>query len=182
MKHNFAHDSSLIVRTSYLKMTIRPTTYADIDALLIIFSHARKQMAIDGNPTQWGEDYPCRQQLEEDIRRGVSYVLEQDGVVCATFVFVIGEDPTYRIIDDGAWLDDDLPYGTIHRIASDGTEKKVFARVLDWCLAHCNNIRIDTHQANQRMIHLVLRAGFSRCGIIYTRDHSPRIAYQMLKK
>ena len=182
MKYNFALDSSLIVRTSYLKMTIRPTIYADIPVLLAIFYYARQQMIWEGNPDQWDDNYPSRTQLEEDIRRGVSYVLEQDGVVCATFVFVIGEDPTYRIIDDGAWLDDDLPYGTIHRIASDGTEKRVFARVLDWCLAHCNNIRIDTHQANQRMIHLILRAGFSRCGIIYTRDHSPRIAYQMLKK
>ena len=39
-------------------MTIRPTTYADIDALMAIFAHARAQMAADGNPTQWGDGYP----------------------------------------------------------------------------------------------------------------------------
>ena len=161
-------------------MTIRPTTYADIDALLAIFAYARQQMAADGNPTQWGDGYPGRQQLEEDIRRGVSYVVEANGKIYATFVFIIGEDSTYDIIGDGAWIDDSLPYGTIHRIASNGQTRGVFNSVLDWCTAHCANIRIDTHQDNRRMIHLIEKAGFSRCGIIYTRDHSPRIAYQRL--
>ena len=161
-------------------MTIRPSTYADIDAMLAVFAYARQQMAADGNPTQWGYGYPSRQQLEEDIRRGVSYVLERDGVVCATFVFIIGDDPTYDIIEDGAWLDNELPYGTIHRIASSGKIKGVFGYVLDWCTERCNNIRIDTHHDNARMLHLIEKYGFTRCGIIYTRDQSPRVAYQKI--
>ena len=161
-------------------MTIRPSTYADIDAMLAVFAYARQQMAADGNPTQWGYGYPSYNQLQEDIQRGVSYMMEQGGEVCATFVFIIGKDPTYAYIEDGEWLDDTLPYGTIHRIASNGQQRGVFCSVLDWCTAHCSNIRIDTHQHNQRMIHLIEKAGFSRCGIIYTRDHSPRVAFQRL--
>lgn len=162
-------------------MTIRPTTYADIDALLAIFAYARQQMTADGNPTQWGDGYPSRQQIEDDIECAVSYVIEQDGVVCATFVFIIGDDPTYNLIEDGAWLDDELEYGTIHRIASNGQVKGVFDRVLDWCSERCGNIRIDTHKDNSRMISLIERAGFTRCGVIYTREHSPREVYQRLK-
>ena len=75
-------------------MTIRPTTYADIDALLAIFAHARAQMIADGNPTQWGDGYPSCEQLMSDIQRGVSYIVEHKGQPCATFVFIIGEDPT----------------------------------------------------------------------------------------
>jgi L-amino acid N-acyltransferase YncA len=60
-------------------LIIRSATYADIDALLAIFAHARKQMAADGNPTQWGDGYPEHEQLEEDIQRGVSYVMEHEG-------------------------------------------------------------------------------------------------------
>ena len=41
-----------------IHMTIRPTTYADIEALMAIFAHARAQMAADGNPNQWGDGYP----------------------------------------------------------------------------------------------------------------------------
>ena len=159
-------------------MTIRPSTYADIDALMAIFALARAQMIADGNPTQWGDGYPSREQLMSDIQRGVSYVVEHNGQPCATFVFVIGEDPTYAYIEDGNWLGDTLPYGTIHRIASNGQERGIFPFVLHWCSAQCSNIRIDTHQDNARMIHLIEQAHFTRCGIIYTRDNSPRIAYQ----
>ncbi len=161
-------------------MTIRPTTYADLDALTAIFAYARAQMAADGNPTQWGDGYPTREQLENDIQRGVSYVIVHEGVPCATFVFIIGDDPTYAYIEDGQWLDDTLPYGTIHRIASNGQLRGIFRTVLDWCSAQCSNIRIDTHQANTRMLHLIEQAQFTRCGIIYTRDNSPRMAYQCL--
>ena len=103
-------------------MTIRPTTYADIEALMAIFALARAQMAADGNPTQWGDEYPAREQLMSDIQRGVSYIVEHKGQPCATFVFIIGEDPTYHYIEDGQWLDNTLLYGTIHRIASNGQE------------------------------------------------------------
>ena len=159
-------------------MTIRPTTYADVDTLMVIFDYARAQMIADGNPTQWGDGYPSREQLMSDIQRGVSYVVEHNGQPCATFVFIIGEDPTYAYIEDGNWLDDTLPYGTIHRIASNGERRGIFNTVLHWCSAQCSNIRIDTHQDNARMIHLIEQAHFTRCGIIYTRDNSPRIAYQ----
>ena len=108
----------------------------------------------------------------------MSYIVEKNGQVCATFVFIIGEDPTYAYIEDENWLDDTLPYGTIHRIASNGQERGIFPFVLNWCTAQCPNIRIDTHQDNARMIHLIQLAQFTRCGIIYTRDNSPRIAYQ----
>ena len=161
-------------------MTIRPTTYADIDALQAIFAYARVQMAADGNPTQWGDGYPSREQLESDIQRGVSYIVVHNGQPCATFVFIIGEDPTYTYIENGNWLDDTLPYGTIHRIASNGEQRGIFRTVLHWCSALCSNIRIDTHQDNARMIHLIEQAQFTHCGIIYTRDNSPRMVYQNL--
>ena len=161
-------------------MTIRPTTYADIEALMAIFAHARAQMIADGNPMQWGDGYPSREQLMNDIQRGVSYIVEHNGQPCATFVFIIAEDPTYAYIEDGQWLDDTLLYGTIHRIASNGERRGIFNTVLHWCSAQCPNIRIDTHQDNARMIHLIEQANFTHCGIIYTRDNSPRMAYQSL--
>ena len=90
-------------------MLIRSATYADIDALLAIFAHARQQMAADGNPTQWGDGYPERSQLLDDIQRNVSYIIEHEGHICGTFVFILGDDPTYHLIEDGAWLDDIFP-------------------------------------------------------------------------
>ena len=160
-------------------MLIRSTTYKDIEPIEKIFSYARQLMAADGNPTQWGNEYPKREILEQDIDGGVSFVIEHEGVICGTFVFIVGDDPTYAYIE-GGWLDNTLPYGTIHRIASNGQHRGIFRSVLNWCIARCSNIRIDTHADNIRMIHLIEQTGFTRCGIIYTRNNSPRVAYQRL--
>ena len=161
-------------------MTIRKAQMDDLPKILSIYQYARDFMRKTGNPTQWGDGYPSREQIESDIQRGVSYIVEHEGQPCATFVFIIGEDPTYAYIEDGQWLDDTLPYGTIHRIASNGQKRGIFPFVLNWCSAQCSNIRIDTHEDNKRMIHLIEQANFTRCGIIYTRDYSPRMAYQSL--
>ena len=98
-----------------------------------------------------------------------------------SLVFIIGEDPTYQIIENGAWLDNTQPYGTIHRIASNGQTQGVFNMVLDWCTAHCSNIRIDTHEKNIPMQRCLAKNGFVRCGVIYLEDGDPRIAYQRSK-
>ena len=87
-----------------------------------------------------------------------------------------GEDPTYRVIQ-GAWLND-LPYCAVHRVASRGEVKGVATQVLEWCMDRCGNIRIDTHDDNLPMQHVLEKNGFIRCGRIWNEDGSPRIAYQ----
>ena len=96
------------------------------------------------------------------------------------FAFIIGEDPTYRIIENGEWKSDTL-YGTIHRLASTGYTKNVFHEVMNFCLQKISHIRADTHEDNLIMQNLLLKEGFEECGIIYVRDHTLRKAYQYIK-
>jgi len=159
-----------------MELKIRKSTMNDINRMLEIFDFARQLMRLNGNPNQW-VNYPSRELLEEDIRRGVSYVVESGSKVIGTFVFALGEDPTYRVIEKGSWLNDE-PYGTIHRIASDGTQKGLFGFVEEYCSQIIDNIRVDTHEDNKIMQHILEKSGFSKCGIIYISDGSPRIAYQ----
>lgn len=158
-------------------MTIRTTRPDDLKQILQIYAYARAQMRQNGNPTQWGDDRPSVSLLRADIRKGQSHVMEKDGQICAVFTFVPGEDPTYQTIEQGHWLDD-APYGTIHRIAGNGTAKGVFRQCLEYCMSQIPNIRIDTHRDNAVMRHLLEKNGFVPCGIIYVEDGSPRIAYQ----
>ena len=155
---------------------IRKSAMNDLGRMLEIYEYARKQMRLNGNPNQW-VNYPSRELLEEDIRNGVSYVVESDSKVIGTFMFIIGEDPTYLVIEKGSWLNSE-PYGTIHRIASDGTHKGMFRLVEEFCSRQIDNIRIDTHEDNKIMQHILEKSGFIKCGIIYVSDGSPRIAYQ----
>jgi len=158
-------------------MMIRKAEMEDIPALHRVFQAARAYMVKSGNPNQWDEDYPeCM--LEGDIGRGQLYVVcDGAGTVHAAFAFVLGDDPTYGVIQDGDWKSDE-PYGTIHRMGSDGTVHGVFAQSLDYCKGLISHIRADTHHDNHTMQHLLEKHGFQRCGIIHVYDGSPRIAYQ----
>jgi RimJ/RimL family protein N-acetyltransferase len=52
---------------------------------------------------------------------------------------------------------------------------------MDFCFAHDSNIRIDTHRDNQIMQHVILKQGFTYCGIIYLLSGDERLAYQKTK-
>ena len=159
------------------KKNIRLARQTDLDEIERIYAYARQFMIQSGNPTQWVNGYPWRDLLEEDIRCGTLYVAEDNNGLYGVFVFVIGEDPTYGYIEDGAWISD-KPYGTIHRIAS--CKSGVFSEALLFCRNKCSHIRVDTHADNKPMQHLAEKYGFSRRGIIYVEDGTPRIAYEML--
>ena len=45
----------------------RGARHSDLEQILDIYARARKVMAASGNPTQWGDGYPPREMLEEDI-------------------------------------------------------------------------------------------------------------------
>ena len=105
--------------------------------------------------------------------------MEDAGGVYAVFAFIIGDDPTYQVID-GAWLDDATPYGTLHRLGSDGTHTGVLAEAVAWAWARCPHLRADTHEDNHPMRRCLERAGFAYTGIIRVADGTPRRAYERI--
>ena len=161
------------------KHTVRHATIDDMPQLERIFEAGRQIMRANDNPTQWANGYPQRQLLEEDIARKCLYIIEgADGLPHGAFYFAVEDDPTYHVIEDGAWLNDE-PYGVIHRIASDGLEHGIFRTALQFALQHTSNVRIDTHADNKPMQNALAREGFQSCGIIYCIDGTPRVAYQL---
>ncbi|MCC8115104.1 MAG: N-acetyltransferase [Bacteroidales bacterium] len=149
----------------------------DLEAVMRILKEGKEKMRESGNLSQWSGGYPSSAIIEEDIRRGQSFVVEEDGRIVAAFAFIMGEDPTYKRIEDGKWLNDE-PYGTIHRIASAKGARGIMRKVLEWAFAKTENVRIDTHADNALMLHILVREGFAYCGIIYVSDGTPRKAYQ----
>ena len=125
---------------------------SDLDAIMQIYARARQTMADSGNPLE------------------------------GAFAFILGPDPTYAKIEDGQWLNDTLPYGTIHRLASAGKRPGVASDIINWCLEHCESLRADTHADNKIMQHILEKNGFTKCGIIHVADGTPRIAYQRLSR
>ena len=157
---------------------IRPARPDDLPALGPVYGAARRFMAEHGNPTQWSDRYPLPEDLEADLQRGELYVFDQDGVIHGAFVLRLGDEPNYRVIE-GAWRSG-APYGTIHRVAGDGTVHGLFTACMDFCKRRMSHLRIDTHENNAVMRHLIARHGFLPCGTIYVEDGTPRLAFDWL--
>ncbi len=161
---------------------IRPTTHSDLPEVMEIYAIARDFMCRAGNATQWADGYPSTEYITSEIDAGHSFVCEnQTGELVGTFCFIIGDDPTYEIIYEGKWLNNDL-YGTVHRIASSGKEKGVAEACFRWCFMQCGNIRVDTHRDNRVMQQILGRLEFTYCGIIYVSNGTERLAYQRLNE
>lgn len=158
---------------------IRLAKPEDIGRLLEIYDNAKLYMIKTGNPTQWNGSYPDRETLEEDIRKSQLFVMEENGGIYGCFALIGGEDPTYAVIEGGSWKSD-TPYGTIHRIAGDGTRRGVFAECVLWARQKYNHLRVDTHEDNKPMQKVILENGFTYQGIIYIEDGTPRLAYELV--
>lgn len=135
-------------------------------------------MRQNGNMLQWTDGYPTPQQISLDISQGNSYLIYNDNTPVATFAMIIGEEPTYKKIYEGKWLDDTMPYATIHRLAGLPQHHGLAKACFDFAWEKTHNVRIDTHRDNTIMQHLAEKYGFSYCGIILLANGDERLAYQ----
>lgn len=160
-------------------MKVRKSSIEDINLILDIYAKARAFMKENGNPNQWYDYKPLKEDILEDISHRHHHVIFDDNKIYGCFTFFKGEDPTYKIIDDGTWLND-KKYGVIHKVASSFDKKGVFKAILNYCENEADNLRIDTHKDNHVMQNVLEKNGFKKCGIIYLHNGDERLAYQKI--
>ena len=160
-------------------MQIRAARIDEIAEIMEIYARARSYMREQGNPTQWGTNYPSEELVRTDILRGCCRVCEDEDGISGVFYFAVEEDPTYREIFDGAWKSES-PYAVVHRIAVGKHGRGVAKACFEYAYAQHPNIRIDTHRDNLPMQRALAKNGFVRCGTIYLADGEERIAYQKI--
>lgn len=183
----------------------RHATDEDYDTIASVYSYARLKMIQGGNPRQWGTKYPLPERIHEDIDGRHTILLVDDAAdipapspdvpyappvlrerrgeherVIGIFSVFHDPDPDYKVID-GDWLDD-LPYTTIHRVASSGLARHAAADLLTWSKKTFGNVRCDTGLKNHAMQHILESQGFTRCGNIIMPENDEienvRVAYQ----
>ena len=159
---------------------IREATPTDIPEIMKVVDAAKGIMRQSGNMHQWGEGYPSEAVIAADMERNGGFVVEDEKKIVGYFAFLQSPDPTYAKIYKGKWIDDTLPYHVVHRIASNPDAHGIFSSIMDFCFSHDTNIRIDTHRDNKIMQHVILKQGFSYCGIIYLLSGDERLAYQKI--
>lgn len=163
-------------------MMVRKTEEKDLDKVMEIIQQAKDYLYAQGID-QWQDGYPNRESIQEDIKNGISYVLEEEEIV-GTCAISFEKDPYYDVIEEGNWLNEEV-YGVVHRIAIQKDKKgHAYAKeFLDYATKQAqenqiHNLRVDTHKDNLSMQQFLKKNGFLYCGIIYVRDHAPRIAFQ----
>lgn len=159
-------------------MKIRRAEQSELTEILRVYRAAKAYMDATGNETQWEVGYPSEAMVRKDISEGKLFVVTEGGKVHAAFYFSVGEDETYRVIEQGEWKND-MPYGVIHRVGSDGVLHGVVRECVGFCKQTIPNLRIDTHENNKTMQNALERIGFERCGVIRLQNGDPRIAYQL---
>lgn len=164
-----------------LSMEIERASLHEIEIIMRIYAEAHRIMYESGNRTQWPASYPDQSLIEESVNEGRQFAVRgEDGLIHGSFYMAEEKDHTYEVIE-GSWSSS-RPYIVIHRIAQDGSLRGMLACAVSFALERTDYIRIDTHEDNAIMRHLLSKLGFRECGIIITDNGTPRIAYDYLSR
>ena len=163
---------------------ITKTTKRDLDRVMVIIGEARQSIGKLGID-QWQYGYPSRDIIKEDIEKGISYIVKNDGdEIVATFCLKEDEEVTYNKIYDGEWINNGDSFA-LHRIAicnnqrGKGIADAIIAFIVDRCReASVASVKVDTHKGNLPMRKMLERNGFVYCGIIYLTTGEERVAYE----
>lgn len=155
-------------------MQLRKATMADFNQIITILKDGANQLAEHG-VDQWQGDYPSHDQIKEDIKNGWAYLaVSDDHETVGAIAIVDGPDHVYDNLN-GKWLCDTDNYVVIHRVAikSEHAGKGYATQLLNSVINKIrqsdkvDSIRIDTHEDNKAMQHLINKMGFTQVGKLH---------------
>lgn len=169
---------------------IRQAKKEDLNTIYSLIQRGKKVLAQEKIP-QWQGIYPQKEDILQDIKQGYGYLLIKNGQIVGTATLFQREDSNYQQIYAGAWQKGLGKYATIHRIAIEPNFKGqhlgdyFFSNLISEAYRlGFREVRIDTHEKNKRMQHLILKAGFEYAGIVYMHQdpNDQRKAFQLFLK
>ena len=161
----------------------------DIDSIMEAVEDSRELLKEQGNG-QWQDGYPNRDDFINDIKnKRLFVVFDEDDVnkvagVCA----LTYREEDYHHLYEGKWLTE-LPYMVMHRVAlkkeyrHQGYGKKLFKVFIEQAkLEGYRSLRIDTHEGNAVMRHLITSFGFVYCGKAILTPDKDRMVFERVFK
>lgn len=165
---------------------IRQAKERDLVAIMQIIGEAKQLLKQEGSP-QWQDGNPNEEVLIADIASGCCYVLICGKRIAGTATLLEEKEKNYAKIEAGSWLNENIPYTTIHRIAISAEYRGrqlgqyFFSNLISLSVAKgFSQVRIDTHELNVRMQHYIKKFDFSYRGIVYVTpdENGKRLAYE----
>lgn len=174
---------------------LQPVREAEANRIMELIEQGKAHLKAQGIE-QWQNGYPDLPRIQKDIEEQIAYFIVKhksvpsDGVlvVCDEIIGYLcvdfNKEPAYETID-GAWKSNGS-YGVVHRLVIDdvyrgkGISGNVFQAIEELCRQKAvYSIKIDTHEDNKKMQHILLQNGFAYCGIVYLPD-GKRLAFEKL--
>ena len=152
----------------------RKATALEIPQIWDILQQAIARRKNDGSQ-QWQDGYPNETVIQQDIAKGIGYILAGDDTILGYAAILINDEPAYDNLK-GNWLTDG-DFVVVHRVAilddylGKGLAQKIFLFTED--LAIENNIfsiKVDTNFDNLPMLKIFEKFGYTYCGEVILRD------------
>lgn len=131
---------------------------------------------------QWQDGYPNPDVVQNDIAKGVGYVLTDNDRIIGYSAVMINDEPAYAGIE-GKWITNG-DFVVVHRIAvspdylGKGLSAQIMKHIEGFALQNnINSIKVDTNFDNPAMMRIFEKLGYVYCGEVYFRG-SARRAYE----
>ncbi|WP_284651262.1 GNAT family N-acetyltransferase [Flavobacterium terrisoli] len=156
-----------------MNYNFRKATISEIPQVWKILQQAIIRRKKDGSQ-QWQDGYPNEIVIQQDIAKGIGYVLMDNDTVAGYAAILFNDEPAYEHLK-GTWLTNG-DFVVLHRVAiSDdflgkGLAQKIFLSTED--LAIANNIfsiKVDTNFDNIPMLKILEKLGYAYCGEVTFR-------------
>lgn len=164
-----------------MEYTFRKAHIDDLNPVWEILQQAIQRRKEDGS-RQWQDGYPNPQVVQNDIEKGIGYVLTDEEIVAGYSAVLINDEPAYAGIE-GQWLTNG-DFVVVHRVAiSDdylgkGLAAQILKHIEQFALDNnINSIKVDTNFDNPAMLRIFEKLGYVYCGEVYFRG-SARKAFE----
>lgn len=159
----------------------RKATSADRPHIWNILQQAILRRKKDGS-RQWQEGYPNEDVVQQDIDKGIGYVLTVDDRIACYAAILINDEPAYHELN-GTWITNE-DFVVVHRLAvsdefvGQGLAQKMLRCTEEYALT--NNIfsvKVDTNFDNIPMLKIFEKLGYQYCGEVTFRG-GIRLAFE----
>lgn len=161
-----------------MNSNFRLATATDSPKIWEILQQAIARRKADGS-NQWQNGYPNPETIQQDINRGVGFVLTHNNEVIAYSAVLINDEPAYDAIE-GNWLSTG-DFLVIHRVAIDeaflgqGKVQELFGLFEVYALSkNIHSIKVDTNFDNGPMLRILEKLGYTYCGQVYFNGSARR--------
>lgn len=166
-----------------MKIELRKVKIEEAHIALDMLSDARNHQREQGFE-QWSDDYPNMDTVLDDISCSSAYFFVKDDIPFGYAYIGFNGEVIYNKIQ-GEWKSN-RKYAVIHRLAfgkevqGKGLSKSTFQAIKEFVGSRgIHSIRIDTHEDNKKMQHILEREGYQHCGIV-TIPEGLRLGYELL--